>query len=1056
MVIKDLLDDSSTKTIDVTDESQVSVMDNQLVINFASPLENERSYAVLIPSTAVSNFSDVNFAGITEETQWNFTTSDLVPRVILISDLTPPGAPIEQFFTDNFDNVAEIRHGNFANFTAPATQDALNGTGVYAGRGPVDVVVIGRSLDSAPYIGEAPKGYNTLTIPVVNFTSYTARETGNRLGWHASDTTANKPIANDETTVTAAGAAILGLPAGTYNLHERVPNGNFNGLSVGTIAFGGGQILATIGGDTLAAYWETGAAPGSSFEFAGVEAFPAPRLLFNLDNTPNVGNNGANDFSTLTATGLGALTSAIEFATPLVSLPVITGLDPVEPEVVYPASILVATFNKGIALTGIGSITIQDTVGSNDVTLNLADPAQVTVSGRELIITPPANLAFGTSFEVVIAENTIQDLTSPPYVFGGTDAGQWTFTTAAQEFTAPAIVAKSPEDGATRVSLAAPIVATFDQNLLLNSVGATVIFEEGFEDNNGNFSGTGDWQWGTPNSDNGFGQLLNSGNGGSVNAWATNLGEGGTPSGLITVGADSILQGPNGGGGIDLTGVALAQLEFAAAVDFAAGDVVEVRVRETGTNDLLVTLMPFGESPLAGLQSSDWATYGPLDISAAAGRNVYLEFRYQGNSADYGGFYLDDLRVTGQDAAGVITLRNLTAGVDTLIPIGDASQVAVDGKTLTITPATFLEANSDYAVRIGSGVLRNFSDIGFAGISDDTTWKFSTLPIISGVTVEGFSSQLLQGTFNRQAAFVLDGSGFETNGPGTHATLPDGTMWLSNGTFSTNEDTGGPDPIGLFPNSYIEFNLGANHDLASLMVWNYNEFTSGLSTQGANNVTISVASSVGGAFTSLGDFVFNQAPGNASVDFGQVIDLSGLGANNVRLIRFDITSNHGGDNNFVGLSEVRFEGVASSAPVDETYADWIAGFPALTDSDPTLDFDGGGLATGIEWVVGGDPTDPSDDASIAPSFDNTSDPDFVIFTYRRTAAANADANTAIVVEYGSDLVVWNPAVPGENVQISVDGNGAGAGIDLVEVKIRRTLAEDDKLFARLRVEVNTP
>ena len=154
----------------------------------------------------------------------------------------------------------------------------------------------------------------------------------------------------------------------------------------------------------------------------------------------------------------------------------------------------------------------------------------------------------------------------------------------------------------------------------------------------------------------------------------------------------------------------------------------------------------------------------------------------------------------------------------------------------------------------------------------------------------------------------------------------------------------------------------------------------------------------------------------------------------------------------------------STAILDDTvitvetvgYTSWAAGFAGLTNSDPTLDFDGGGLETGLEWVLGGDPTDPSDDASIAPTFDNTSDPDFFTFTYRRTDEAAADANTTIAVEYSSDLVNWTDAVAGTDVEISVDDDGAAAGIDLVEVKIRRTLAVGDKLFARLNVVVDQP
>ena len=202
--------------------------------------------------------------------------------------------------------------------TLPVLQMPSMERGPLPGQGAADVVVIGRSLSSGDYDNFDAAGYNTLAIPMVSFTSYTVRENGNRLGWHASSTTTNKPIAGDETTVTADGLSILGVPAGTYDFLEGAAN--FNGLGVGTTAYGGGTILATVGGDTLAAYWATGSAPGNPTA-ATVDTFAGPRLLFNVDNEPNAGNNGANDLQNMTALGTQALITAIENTTPLVAVP---------------------------------------------------------------------------------------------------------------------------------------------------------------------------------------------------------------------------------------------------------------------------------------------------------------------------------------------------------------------------------------------------------------------------------------------------------------------------------------------------------------------------------------------------------------------------------------------------------------------------------------------------------------------------------------------------------------------------------------------------------------
>lgn len=167
------------------------------------------------------------------------------------------------------------------------------------------------------------------------------------------------------------------------------------------------------------------------------------------------------------------------------------------------------------------------------------------------------------------------------------------------------------------------------------------LLSEDFEADDGGFLPVGtsnDWEWGTPNSDNDVGLALTSGNGGSANCWATVLGDGGAaPTGTIDPTADSILQSP----AIDFTGVTGTELIFAAAVDAAAGDTIEVLVYEDGTDTLLDTLTPIA----VPASSEGWAEFGPVDISAAAGSNAYLQFRYVGTDPIYIGLYLDDVIV---------------------------------------------------------------------------------------------------------------------------------------------------------------------------------------------------------------------------------------------------------------------------------------------------------------------------------------------------------------------------------------------------------------------------
>ena len=234
----------------------------------------------------------------------------------MLSDLAPVGSPLETWIQSNFTNVTEIRHGNYANFAA--SQDALNGTGAFDTMGAADVFIVGRSLGSADYDAGDSDGYNGISIPFVNLTSYTARSLGDRLGWHTGSAGNVGSRNGDETTVTAFGASILGLSAGDNDLFTDAAT--FNGISLGTTGFGDGQLLATQGANTLAAFWDTGDAPGDVAN-ACVATFAGPRLLFNIDNEPNAGNNGANDLTNFTPAGLTALRSAIDFATPLTAVP---------------------------------------------------------------------------------------------------------------------------------------------------------------------------------------------------------------------------------------------------------------------------------------------------------------------------------------------------------------------------------------------------------------------------------------------------------------------------------------------------------------------------------------------------------------------------------------------------------------------------------------------------------------------------------------------------------------------------------------------------------------
>lgn len=133
------------------------------------------------------------------------------------------------------------------------------------------------------------------------------------------------------------------------------------------------------------------------------------------------------------------------------------------------------------------------------------------------------------------------------------------------------------------------------------------------------------------------------------------------------------------------------------------------------------------------------------------------------------------------------------------------------------------------------------------------------------------------------------------------------------------------------------------------------------------------------------------------------------------------------------------------------YDSWAAA-NGIPGAGPGTDSDGDGIDNGIEFVIGGDPSD-SDSNHLLPVV--TLDTNYLNFSFRR---ADVAAGFDPVVEYGSSLGAWTEAANGlpvgNPVVIEETNNFHGNGIDRVTVRIPRVLANPgSKLFARLKVDI---
>jgi len=211
---------------------------------------------------------------------------------------------------------------------------------------------------------------------------------------------------------------------------------------------------------------------------------------------------------------------------------------------------------------------------------------------------------------------------------------------------------------------------------------------------------------------------------------------------------------------------------------------------------------------------------------------------------------------------------------------------------------TFLSSGTlaSYLVPIDDTWIDTWMQVGF----DDSGWGVRPIGMGFGDFWEDqlsvrASSELTTPPWTRIAEHMIDGSGLDINGPGTHAATTDGDMWLSDGNW-----TGG----GPVNEQYAIFDLGDVYDVQSVRIWNYNE--GGWTHRSVQEMDILVSID-DVAYTNLGTFGLTEAPGLDTVDFSETFTLT---ADDVRYVKFDIEDNYGLDpagDDFVGLSEVIFD-----------------------------------------------------------------------------------------------------------------------------------------------------
>ena len=198
---------------------------------------------------------------------------------------------------------------------------------------------------------------------------------------------------------------------------------------------------------------------------------------------------------------------------------------------------------------------------------------------------------------------------------------------------------------------------------------------------------------------------------------------------------------------------------------------------------------------------------------------------------------------------------------------------------------------------------------------------------ITGVTIEDYSGKWAADPTIWVAEHIIDGSGLNPDGshetggllPWSESLQPSSTMWMSNAAKS---------PYNEYDH-YVKFDLGAQFDLDTVRIWNFNEcITVSRTHRGVKDLKI-LGSVDDVTYTLMKTVVVPEAPGDRTYDFSKTFS-EFSNASNIRYVMFDINSNHDGavfptnetggrlgddeDYGFAGLSEVRFSAVV---PVPE-------------------------------------------------------------------------------------------------------------------------------------------
>jgi type IV pilus modification protein PilV len=284
-----------------------------------------------------------------------------------------------------------------------------------------------------------------------------------------------------------------------------------------------------------------------------------------------------------------------------------------------------------------------------------------------LTLDPTASLAANTAYQLVIDASriTFEKTTGQ----GATEAGSGTFTVAFSTGAGPTLSTTSPNVGGVLSNATNNLTMTFDRNVI-GGTGTVTLLKSGTVVETFNVATL---------AGSAGGSIAFSGSTVTINPFADL--DGGAASYSIQVGSTAIR---------DALGFTYAGIANNSTFYFT-----------TGSNPILSSTNPTVTTQIASL-SSNITMFFNETVSAGVG-SVTLLIRNNGNTYSS------------------VETFNVATGVG-----GSGGSITFSGSTVTINPGADLVGGATYAIQVASTAIRNTNGYRYAGISDTTTFYFTT------------------------------------------------------------------------------------------------------------------------------------------------------------------------------------------------------------------------------------------------------------------------------------------------------------------------------------------